>query len=119
MDLDAPLPEILGNKTNPKKYLKIQYCGGWGYRPHCNPVMDALNEKFPDQLQYILQSDKGVTGNFEITLHDNAACAGEGEMVHSKQASKKFPDANMDVFVSLVEGELEWLPNLKQDFKKE
>ena len=108
MNLDGPLPEILGNKTDPKKYMKIQYCGGWGYRPRCDPVMEALNAKFPNQLQYILVGDPGLTGNFEVTLHDDAACSGEGEMIHSKQASKKFPDANMDTFVAFVEGELEW-----------
>ena len=105
--MDSPLPEILGNTTNPKKYMKIQYCGGWGYRPHCDPVMEELNKKFPDQLQYQLYGDKGVTGNFEVSVHEDAACSGDGEMVHSKQASKKFPDSNMDTFLALVEGELE------------
>ena len=41
MNFDADLPEILGCTENPKAFMKWQYCGGWGYRPH---VLKAIAE---------------------------------------------------------------------------
>ena len=94
------LPEIKGNTTNPSGYLRIQYCGGDGYMKHCIATMDHFESVMPGKLQYQLVMDKTITGNFEVTYHTDAACSGEGEMIHSKKASGAFPweAADWDTF---------------------
>ena len=36
--------EIVGNTINPKMHLKIQYCGGWNYRPYVDKLKDELDK---------------------------------------------------------------------------
>ena len=102
MERFITLPEVFGNTKDPKKYIKIQYWGSWGYRARCDLVMEALNSRFPNHFQYLLVADTDLTGNFEITLHEDAACSSEGFIVHSYHKSKSFPDANMNALFKLI-----------------
>ena len=43
-------------------------------------------------MQYQLFKDKEITGDLEIDLFDNAACAGESEKIHSKTLTGNFQD---------------------------
>ena len=38
--------EILGSQT-PQAYMKIQYCGGWGYRKHAIPTIEEIEKNYP------------------------------------------------------------------------
>ena len=60
--------EIVGNIINPKVHLKIQYCGGWNYKPYADRLKAELDkdEWFSTAIQYHLFKDEGVTGNFEV-----------------------------------------------------
>ena len=89
-NFDADLPEIMGNTTDPKAFMKWQYWGGWGYRPH---VLAAIAEIEKTELkgwfQYILYKDNQITGRNEATLYKDASCSGEGILVFSKLQMKK------------------------------
>ena len=91
MDFNANL-EIIGETGAPSMYMKIQYCGGWGYRPHVNTFKAKLDELLPgNKIQYQLACDPTTTGNFECTVFDNAALQGDGNLIWSKQAKGNFP----------------------------
>ena len=47
MDFNAANLEIIGETGAPSTFIKIQYCGGWGYRPHCNTFKAKLDELIP------------------------------------------------------------------------
>ena len=97
------MAEIVGDTGCAHHYIKIQYCGGWGYRPHCTKTIDQLNAMMPDNhFQFQLFMDQGTTGNFEITVFTTADLSDEGKPVYSKQATGKFPHASADEFEVLV-----------------
>ena len=50
--------------------------------------------------------DKGITGNFEITLFKDASCSDEGNMVHSKQAGGGFPDKDWSTFDAMITSDM-------------
>ena len=60
--------EKIGNTDSPKYYLRVQYCGGWGYKRYCIELEAKLKEKFGDVFCHNLYMDEGTTGNFEVTL---------------------------------------------------
>lgn len=35
--------EVIGNQENPQVYIKIRYCGGWGYRKHVTELQNKLD----------------------------------------------------------------------------
>ena len=85
MNFDADLPEILGNTTDPKAYMKWQYWGGWGYKPHVLAAIAELEKsELKGQFQYQLFKDNEITGRNEATLHKDPGCAGDGILVYSK-----------------------------------
>ena len=57
--------------------------------------------------QYQLFMDKEITGNFEVLIFKTADLAGEGEVVHSKKATGKFPSADWDTSVGLMKAAVE------------
>lgn len=58
--------------------IKVQYCGGWGFKRYYDALTLYLDEQFPEgKLSYIEAKDKGVTGNFEVTIEET------GEKIHS------------------------------------
>jgi selT/selW/selH-like putative selenoprotein len=57
--------------------IKVQYCGGWGYKPYFDRLAVALDDEFPGELTIIPIKDRGVTGNFEVFLN--------GNLIHSKK----------------------------------
>ena len=90
-------PEIVGETDTATHFVKIQYCGGWGYRPHCTKFIDQVSAALQDKdyhIQYQLVADVGITGNFEISMYQTADLSGEGKLIYSKKASGKFPHAD-------------------------
>ena len=57
--------------------------------------------------QYQLFMDEGITGNFEVLMFKTAELAGEGEQVHSKKSTGKFPSADWDTSIGLIKAALE------------
>ena len=92
--------------------MKFEYCGGWGYRRHCVAAIGEIEKKQPGVFKYYLYPDKGVTGRLEVTLYLNSTDAsGEGILLHSKQASKKYIHQDYETFLALLEDALpkEWV----------
>ena len=82
--------EVIGTGN---RHVKVQYCGGWGYRPQVTKSWERLGESNQHFTWHLLK-DQGATGNFEVTEYENADLSGEGTLVYSKQATKKFPHAD-------------------------
>ncbi len=59
--------EILGNK-DANNVIKIQYCGGWGYKPKANAFVQKVENVLPGKFIYHYYMDVGSTGNFEVTV---------------------------------------------------
>ena len=64
--------ERLGN-ANGKYEMKIQYCGGWGYKKNALAVQREVEKMHPQIFEYVLVKDTGVTGNLEIHLNKKGA----------------------------------------------
>ena len=63
--------------------------------------MEALDAQRPNEFTYHLARDPGMTGNFEVTLHNSADCSDQGTKLHSKKATGKFPmndESSWDAF---------------------
>ena len=80
--------ERLGN-SNGKYEMRIQYCGGWGYKKNATAVQREVEKMHPQIFEYVLTKDSGVTGNLEITLCKKGASvdnqSASGSLVHSKR----------------------------------
>ena len=63
-------PEVANNVNAPHK-LTVQYCGGWGYYRYAAEVASKIEEAFPGQFMFDLQSDAGTTGRLEVTVYPN------------------------------------------------
>lgn len=61
-----------------KLAVHVRYCGGWGYKRFYDKLVIALDDKFPDQLEYSFTMDPGATGNFEVTIGKDKT------LIHSK-----------------------------------
>lgn len=72
--------------------MRIQYCGGWGYRRHATEIQREVEKMHPNQFCYFLAKDVGVTGNLEVSVGGNTGeksdpkRRGDLKMVHSKRA---------------------------------
>ncbi len=62
--------------------LNITYCGGWGYKRYADALAMALEDKFGADVRTTFSRDKGVTGNFEVTIVET------NTLIHSKKAGK-------------------------------
>ena len=105
----AAVPEVLGNTTDAKHFLRFQYCGAWGYKPHVLKAIEEIEKTDMKGLfQYHLHMDQGKTGRNEATLFTNANCEGEGALVYSKLSTKKQPcqDAEtQELFLGMLKEE--------------
>ena len=95
--------EVLGSSDAPY-HMKVQYWGGWGYRPRVNMLMSKLDAELPDHFQFHLAEDTGITGNFELFVYDNAGLNGAGTPVYSKKQSHKFPFDNNNEWGKFTSG---------------
>ena len=66
--------------------IMIQYCGGWGYGRHSRALKDFLDKEFHDLIRVNERMDRGVTGNFEVTIVET------GKLIHSKSRGEGFAD---------------------------
>ena len=94
---------ILGNK-NAKHVIKIEYDGGEDYTQQVLNAIDKLKQRFGDIFQYNLYKDKSFSGRLEMTLFWNTKIDhGEGFLIFSKQASKKFPHQDYSSLMDQVD----------------
>ena len=101
--------EILGNPEG-SNMMKIEYCGGWGYRKYAVALIDKIEELFgAGQFIYHLHADQGVTGRFEVTVfHGSKTENGAGKLVHSKKASGTYVHADYPGFMAALEEAMKW-----------
>ena len=59
--------------------LLIQYCGGWGYGRSSRALKDYLTQEFKELIAVTEQSDRGITGNFDVTIVNT------NTLIHSKK----------------------------------
>ena len=109
MDAAANAPEVMGNTTDAKFFLRFQYCGAWGYKPHVLKAIEEIEKTdMKGQFQYHLYMDQGKTGRNEVTLFTESTCAGEGTLVYSKLKTQKQPaadDATKEIFLNALREE--------------
>ena len=100
--------------SEPKAYLKIEYCGGWGYGSKVVKLYEAIEKVHPNMVEYRNVKDKGMTGRFEVTVYktvEHLESDVKGKLIHSKKESGKFPfDDNMEKFMPELEEYLKWWP---------
>ncbi len=39
--------ETITRGGNAPHVMKIEYCGGWGYRPHCTAAIEEIEKAMP------------------------------------------------------------------------
>ena len=104
MQTDGEPTYVLGNKWG-KHLIKIQYCGGWGYKPHADAFVEKIEALMPGVFKYHYYADAGKTGNFEVTVFFNSQTENDkGEFIYSKQATKTFPAESDPLFETLHNG---------------
>ena len=82
--------EVIGNSTDPKHYIRINYWGGWGYKKHAVELAEKMKAK-GDIFQFNLFKDAEITGRFEVFLQKGAAESEDDVTLWSKLQSQKFP----------------------------
>ena len=63
-------------------------------------AIDMIEQQLQNQFEYHLYMDPGVTGRLEATVIPKAG--GEGVLVHSKAASKKYIKDDYETFLTQV-----------------
>ena len=99
--MKSAIPEILESETeDPKYFMAIRYCGGWGYKKHCLQIQSEIESDLQLQglFEYQLFKDQCKTGNFDVYLHTEGDRSDEGELIHSKLVSKTFPTEDFNTF---------------------
>ena len=68
--------------------VKIVYCGGWGYRPKAQRVIDAIRKAQPDPSKVTTEMTPtpNVSGFLEVTV--------DGTLVHSKKNGQGYVDTD-------------------------
>ena len=69
------------NPNAPHK-AEINFCGGWGYYQHAMETAGYIEENFPGQFKFELNSDEGISKRLDVKLYINGST--EAVMVHSK-----------------------------------
>ncbi len=93
--------EVQGNK-DAQNLIKIQYCGGWGYRRYAVDLVSKVETNFgAGQFKYEFYMDPGVTGRLEVTLITPAHP--EGVLLHSKAQTKAYVHADYPTFFAALE----------------
>jgi len=85
--------------------MRIDYCGGWGYRPKAIAAIEEIEKQLPGEFTYYLMRDNAATGRLEVTIWANQTAMGEtgqGEIAHSKATSKKYIADNYGAFLAAV-----------------
>lgn len=80
-------PEVIKHGEAPQHSMRIDYCGGWGYRPKAIAAITEIENVMPGVFTYHLMRDNGATGRLEVTIWANQSAmgeTGEGEIAHSK-----------------------------------
>jgi hypothetical protein len=74
----APIQRVC-NTDDPKAYMRIQYDGSNSgpvdLHERAETLIEHLEWKMPDTFSYLLYRDEEKTGNFEISLYKDGACA--------------------------------------------
>ena len=82
--------------------MKIQYCGGWGYKKHALAIQREVEKMHPQIFEYVLLKDSGVTGNLEVTINNKEGASGgetqTGEQVHSKRNGQGYAHSDWENF---------------------
>ena len=63
--------------------IHIQYCGGWGYGRYSRALKDYLKQEFGTLVEVQEEMDRGITGNFEVTIVNT------NMLIHSKRRGQK------------------------------
>ena len=98
-------PETIKKGDGAKHAMRIDYCGGWGYRPKAVEAIAKIEEQMPGHFVYYLMRDNGATGRLEVTIFPNTTEMGEtgaGEFIHSKATSKQYIAVNYRAFLDNV-----------------
>ena len=101
--------EVLGN-AEASNLIKIEYCGGWGYRKYAVGLIAELEKVFgAGQFIYHLHMDEGVTGRLEVTVFPGSKTETDhGKLVHSKKASGTYIHADYPGFFAALEEAMKW-----------
>ena len=90
-----------------KATLKIQYCGGWGYKRHALALQKKLRDEFTtDDLEITFLQDFGTTGNFEVFIENN------NSLIHSKSTKGQGRCENQTEVSAVIEHVKEYLESL-------
>ena len=110
MNTSSSPDEVFGNK-DAQNVLKIQYCGGWGYRRYAVDIVSKVDTNLGEgQFKYDLYRDPGVTGRLEVTLI--TASHPEGKLIHSKSQTKQYIHTDYPGFFAALEEALsKWVQN--------
>ena len=105
---------VLGNKEA-NNLIKIQYCGGWGYRQNADFFVEKIEKVLPGKFKYHYYADPGKTGNFEVTVWFGSQSEdGEGLFIFSKHVNKFFPNKTNPLFETLRNGAKWVIPSFLQ-----
>ena len=101
--------EVLGN-AEASNLIKIEYCGGWGYRKYAVGLIAEIEKVFgAGQFIYHLHMDQGVTGRLEVTVYPGSKTETDhGKLVHSKKASGTYIHADYPGFFAALEEAMKW-----------
>ena len=101
--------EVMGN-AEASNLIKIEYCGGWGYRKYAVALITELEKVFgAGQFIYHLHRDEGVTGRLEVTVFPGSKTETDhGKLVHSKKASGTYIHADYPGFFAALEEAMKW-----------
>ena len=100
------MSEKIVKGANAPHFIKIEYCGGWGYRKYAIGAIEEIEKVLPGQFHYEIIADPQRSGRLEVTVYRGGA--GEGELVHSKASSGKYIHQDQDTFLELVKQSIEW-----------
>lgn len=93
--------ETFGNESKATHEVRIQYCGGWGYRKHAALVKDILTETFGEKLLIVFNKDAGVTGNLNVSVGKKGGK--DFTVVHNKKNGDGLVnDSNREVFIEKI-----------------
>ena len=93
--------EVQGNK-DAQNVIKVEYCGGWGYRRYALDLVSKVEANFgAGQFKYEFYMDQGVTGRLEVTVVTPAHP--EGKLLHSKAQTKQYVHADYPAFFAALE----------------
>ena len=107
-------PDEKQGNPDANNLMKIEYCGGWGYRRHVVALVAKIEELYgAGQFIYHFHMDQGVTGRFEVTVFPGSKTEnGAGKVVHSKKASGTYVHADYPGFMAALEEAMKWVSSL-------